>query len=211
MCWQDASGRVIGARVRDAETGEAFDVRATRVVNATGPFTDAVRAMDHGGKEGKIIQPSSGVHLILAGYFCANNMGFLNPNTSDGRVVFMLPWLGQTLVGTTGAQRDVFAYLSSLSLFLGVFLDVSILKYYLFPFLSHSSLLSFCVSFFLFRARCFAYTHSRSLRCLWPLLPLFPPPNPILLFCPSHFPSSPPLCLIPMYVCFENDSSSPTF
>ena len=59
---------VCGAHVRDVITGEEFDVRAKCVVNATGPFTDAVRQMDNPTGT-KICQPSAGVHIVLPEYY----------------------------------------------------------------------------------------------------------------------------------------------
>ena len=59
---------VCGAHVRDVITGEEFDVRAKCVVNATGPFTDAIRKMDD-PSERNICQPSSGVHIVLPEYY----------------------------------------------------------------------------------------------------------------------------------------------
>ena len=48
------------------------------------------------------ISPSSGVHVVLPGHFCPSNIGLIYPKTSDGRVVFFLPWLGAVIAGTTG-------------------------------------------------------------------------------------------------------------
>jgi glycerol-3-phosphate dehydrogenase len=48
-----------------------------------------------------IVQGSSGIHITLPLYFGSQTMGMLDPQTSDGRVVFMLPWEGVLLVGTT--------------------------------------------------------------------------------------------------------------
>lgn len=44
---------------------------------------------------------SSGVHVVLPSYYSPTNMGLLDPSTSDGRVIFFLPWQGQTIAGTT--------------------------------------------------------------------------------------------------------------
>lgn len=85
---------VRGARVRDRLTGEEWDVRAKVVVNATGPFTDSIRQMDCEGVQ-KIVQPSAGLHIILPGYYSPKSMGLLDPATSDGRVIFFLPWQGK--------------------------------------------------------------------------------------------------------------------
>ncbi|CAK7565404.1 MAG: mitochondrial glycerol-3-phosphate dehydrogenase [Sporothrix epigloea] len=100
---KDAAGRIIGARVRDTLSGddsEGFVVRAKGVVNATGPFSDAIERMDSPSKA-SMIAPSSGAHIVLPGNICPNGMGLLDASTSDGRVVFVLPWEGHTLAGTT--------------------------------------------------------------------------------------------------------------
>ncbi|XP_028417433.1 glycerol-3-phosphate dehydrogenase, mitochondrial-like [Dendronephthya gigantea] len=91
---------VCGARVRDQFTREEWDVHAKCVINATGPYTDDVRRMDDASRP-NICQPSAGVHIVLPEYYSPRNMGFLNPETSDGRIVFLLPWEGRTVAGTT--------------------------------------------------------------------------------------------------------------
>ncbi|KAK7792577.1 hypothetical protein R5R35_008671 [Gryllus longicercus] len=91
---------VAGARVRDEMTGKVFDVCAKCVINATGPFTDSIRKMDD-VKVKEICSPSSGVHIVLPGYYSPDQMGLLDPQTSDGRVIFFLPWQKHTIAGTT--------------------------------------------------------------------------------------------------------------
>lgn len=98
--------RVMGARVRDRLTGEEFDVKAKGVINATGPFCDSVRKMDEPTTQ-EIVAPSSGVHVTFPGYFCPRDMGLLDPATSDGRVIFFLPWQGATIAGTTDTASKV--------------------------------------------------------------------------------------------------------
>lgn len=93
-------GRLVGARVRDELTQETWDVRARVVVNATGPFVDAVRRMDD-PEAPPLLKASSGTHIVLDRRFAPPDTGLLIPKTEDGRVVFLLPWLGHTLVGTT--------------------------------------------------------------------------------------------------------------
>ena len=83
--------KVSGARIRDEITGDEWDVRAKCVVNATGPFTDSIRQMDQHEIK-KICSPSAGVHIVLPGYYSPESMGLLDPATSDGRVIFFLPW-----------------------------------------------------------------------------------------------------------------------
>ncbi|XP_048808750.1 glycerol-3-phosphate dehydrogenase, mitochondrial [Lagopus muta] len=98
--------RVCGARCRDIITGQEFDVKAKCVINATGPFTDSVRKMDD-QEVPNICQPSAGVHIVMPGYYSPENMGLLDPATSDGRVIFFLPWEKMTIAGTTDSPTDV--------------------------------------------------------------------------------------------------------
>ncbi|XP_033900921.2 glycerol-3-phosphate dehydrogenase, mitochondrial-like [Acipenser ruthenus] len=98
--------QVCGARCKDVITGKEFDVRAKCVINATGPFTDSVRKMDD-EKISNICQPSAGVHIVIPGYYSPDNMGLLDPSTSDGRVIFFLPWEKMTIAGTTDSPTDV--------------------------------------------------------------------------------------------------------
>jgi len=93
-------GRVAGVIARDQETGEEFALSARVVVNATGVFADAVRLMDDTNAP-KMIAPSQGVHLVLDREFLPGDAAVLIPNTDDGRVLFMIPWHGKTLIGTT--------------------------------------------------------------------------------------------------------------
>ncbi|NWX66714.1 GPDM protein, partial [Promerops cafer] len=95
-----------GVRCRDVLTGKEFDVRAKCVINATGPFTDSVRKMDD-QEVPNICQPSAGVHIVMPGYYSPDNMGLLDPATSDGRVIFFLPWEKMTIAGTTDSPTDV--------------------------------------------------------------------------------------------------------
>ncbi|KAJ2694332.1 mitochondrial glycerol-3-phosphate dehydrogenase [Coemansia sp. RSA 1285] len=104
----EATGKetVRGAMMRDNETGEEWAVKAKGVINATGPFSDAILKMDEPGMA-DIVAPSSGVHLVLPSYFSPKNMGMLDPATTDGRVVFFLPWEGGVVAGTTDTRCQV--------------------------------------------------------------------------------------------------------
>jgi len=109
---KDANGRVNGAVVQDrvpiknGKKSEPFKIRARGVINATGPFTDAIRKMDDPTVQ-EIVAPSSGVHIVLPGYYSPSNMGLIDPSTSDGRVIFFLPWQGNTIAGTTDAPTNI--------------------------------------------------------------------------------------------------------
>ncbi|WFD32763.1 glycerol-3-phosphate dehydrogenase [Malassezia sp. CBS 17886] len=94
------------ARVRDMLTGEEFWVKTKGVINATGPFCDSLRKMDD-PSVADIVAPSSGVHITFPGYFSPRGMGLLDPATSDGRIIFFLPWQGSTIAGTTDTAAKV--------------------------------------------------------------------------------------------------------
>jgi glycerol-3-phosphate dehydrogenase len=95
-----SEGRVSGAVARDLTTGDEFQVNARTVINATGPFADAIRKLDDPATP-DLLTVSSGTHIVLNGSFMPHGKGMLIPRTDDGRVLFLLPWLGHTLVGTT--------------------------------------------------------------------------------------------------------------
>lgn len=100
--------RITGARLMDKMTGEEWDVQCKGVINATGPFSDGLRRLDDqsiGFKE--IVAPSSGVHITLPNYYGPKTMGLLDPATSDGRVIFFLPWQGNVIAGTTDSPTEV--------------------------------------------------------------------------------------------------------
>jgi len=102
-------GRVRGVEVTDRETGASHRIRARAVVNATGVWVDALRARDGeaGGRPTPpIVAPSQGVHLVVDRAFLPGSRALLVPATADGRVLFAVPWLGQTLLGTTDTPRD---------------------------------------------------------------------------------------------------------
>ncbi|EAL65463.1 hypothetical protein DDB_G0283951 [Dictyostelium discoideum AX4] len=89
-----------GVVIRDRLTGKKYSVPAKCVVNATGPYCDSIRNLDD-PRADPIITASSGVHIMLPGNLIPSDKGFLNPKTKDGRVLFILPFEGKTLVGTT--------------------------------------------------------------------------------------------------------------
>jgi len=89
-----------GVAWQDVESGETYHAQARVVVNATGIFTDSVRRLAEPDAR-QMIAPSQGAHLVLDRSFLPGNNAILVPHTKDGRVMFAIPWHGQTLVGTT--------------------------------------------------------------------------------------------------------------
>lgn len=98
-------GKVISVVFEDAENGETFFVEAKTIINATGAFCDSVRKMSD-ESAGKIITLSQGIHLVFDKKFLPSESALMIPKTSDGRVLFCIPWLGSLLVGTTDTPID---------------------------------------------------------------------------------------------------------
>jgi glycerol-3-phosphate dehydrogenase len=96
----DSQGFVNGVSVHDHASGEQFDLSGRVVINATGAFSDSVRKMA-GGDVKPMIAPSQGIHLVFDRSFLPGDNAIMVPHTSDGRVMFAIPWHGHTLVGTT--------------------------------------------------------------------------------------------------------------
>jgi glycerol-3-phosphate dehydrogenase len=89
-----------GVLAVDAETGEEYRAAAKVVVNATGAFSDNLRRRTDPAVA-PMITPSQGAHLVFDGSFLPGETAIMVPHTSDGRVMFAIPWHGHTLVGTT--------------------------------------------------------------------------------------------------------------
>ena len=128
-------GKAIGARVRDAESGAEFEVRGANVVNATGVWADRLRPSElHDEAEVPVIRPSRGTHLIVDSAALPMIAGAIVPS-GGGRSIFVLPWLGQTLIGTTDndyegeldhirpSEEDVDYLLDAVNAFFGVTLQ----------------------------------------------------------------------------------------
>jgi len=97
---KDAQGFVNGVGARDVETGNDFRATAKVVVNATGAFSDLLRLKAEPSATAMIV-PSQGIHLVFDSSFLQGESAVMVPHTSDGRVLFAIPWHGHTLVGTT--------------------------------------------------------------------------------------------------------------
>ncbi len=102
---RDQDQAISGVSVRDVESGEEFSIKGRAVVNATGPFSDTIRSMDDANQE-TMIAPSQGVHLVLPRALYPGDTAIIVPKTSDGRVIFIIPWHEHAIVGTTDTPID---------------------------------------------------------------------------------------------------------
>jgi glycerol-3-phosphate dehydrogenase len=99
--FERSAGLISGVRARDHLAGRELAIGARQVVNATGPWGDAVRRLA-GDEGGPNLRPTKGVHLIAPGRGLPAAFLLLHPD--DGRVFFVIPWMGKTLVGTTDTE-----------------------------------------------------------------------------------------------------------
>lgn len=98
-------GRVRGAIVRDVLSGQTFTVRANVVVNATGPWSDALRRLDY-PQATPLLRPTKGAHVAVPRGRIANQHAVTLFSQIDGRVMFVLPWGDLSYVGTTDTDAD---------------------------------------------------------------------------------------------------------
>ncbi|WP_418982917.1 FAD-dependent oxidoreductase [Alistipes sp.] len=100
----DEAGRVAGVVAVDNLSGREYTLRARSVVNAAGCFVDDIMHMDS-PEHRRMVTPSQGVHLVLDMKFLQSDYAIMVPKTSDGRVLFAVPWHDKVVVGTTDIVR----------------------------------------------------------------------------------------------------------
>ncbi len=95
-----ANDRISGLSATDVETGRSYDISARVVINATGIFTDDTRQLDQPDAR-PMLKVSRGSHIVVDRSFLPGETAIIIPSTDDGRVVFIIPWHGSVLIGTT--------------------------------------------------------------------------------------------------------------
>ncbi|GAB4398665.1 MAG: glycerol-3-phosphate dehydrogenase/oxidase [Rhodoferax sp.] len=106
-------GLISGVVCEDAFDGARWTLQGRCVINATGVWVDALRAIDaqsvSGGPSASpdpLVAPSQGVHLVVERSFLDGDHALMVPRTADGRVLFAVPWLGKLVLGTTDTPRQ---------------------------------------------------------------------------------------------------------
>ncbi len=89
-----------GVVAQDIEGGKEFEVRARVVINATGVFTDTVRHLDD-ADSAPLVTASRGAHIVVDRSFLPGDSALMVPKTTDGRVLFAIPWHEHVVIGTT--------------------------------------------------------------------------------------------------------------
>lgn len=97
---------ISGIKVRDSINNLIYNIKSKVIINATGVFSDSIMKMDD-RKSSKMIQPSQGVHIVLEKKFLKGDHAIMIPQTSDGRVLFAVPWNNFVIVGTTDIPMNI--------------------------------------------------------------------------------------------------------
>lgn len=97
---KDDNNHVIGVQLEDRETAERKEIKGKVIINATGVFTNSIMKMNDKVYK-KYIVPSQGIHLVFDKSFLPSDSALMVPKTSDGRVLFAVPWHDKVIVGTT--------------------------------------------------------------------------------------------------------------
>jgi len=93
-------GKISGVTVHDEIGENTFDLKGKCIVNATGIFVDSIIQMDN-RNEAPIVRPSQGIHLVVDRSFLGGDDAIMIPKTSDGRILFGVPWHNRLILGTT--------------------------------------------------------------------------------------------------------------
>lgn len=102
---KDPNGQLTAARVKDEINGGTYVVKARVFINCTGPYSDHIRLLANPDLPRRI-RPSKGVHIVLPREILQSEDAMLIPKTSDGRVVFAIPFGDELLVGTTDTEYN---------------------------------------------------------------------------------------------------------
>jgi glycerol-3-phosphate dehydrogenase len=96
--------RVVGALVRDGDSGEEFVVHARVVLAAAGVWTDDLVSMATGDAPGSAVRRSKGVHLVIPRRAFRSSTAVITRTPHS--VLFLLPWSEHWLVGTTDTDDE---------------------------------------------------------------------------------------------------------
>jgi glycerol-3-phosphate dehydrogenase len=97
-------GKTNGVLALDRETGREYRLLSKHVVNATGIFVNNIIRLDNPDCRNLVV-PSQGIHLVVDSKFLNGKDALMIPKTSDGRVLFAIPWYNRVVIGTTDVAK----------------------------------------------------------------------------------------------------------
>ena len=104
---KNAEGKIDGVDACDMLSEEKYHLKTRAVINATGIFVDELMQMDNEQND-QMVRPSQGIHLVVDRSFLGGDTAIMIPKTSDGRVLFGVPWHGKVVLGTTDTPLNEF-------------------------------------------------------------------------------------------------------
>jgi glycerol-3-phosphate dehydrogenase len=101
-------GKITGVIALDMETEKVYSIKCKAVINATGVFVDDLLQKDDPHKK-PLVRPSQGIHIVVDRSFMPGGDALMIPKTDDGRVLFVVPWHGKLLIGTTDTPLNEYS------------------------------------------------------------------------------------------------------
>jgi glycerol-3-phosphate dehydrogenase len=100
---KDNNGRIVGVKALDKLSSKEIIIKAKCIFNATGIYSDTLIELDKGAHEGTVTL-AQGIHLVVKKEVYSSDQAMLIPKTSDGRVLFFIPWYNKVIIGTTDTK-----------------------------------------------------------------------------------------------------------
>ncbi|MBK9255406.1 MAG: glycerol-3-phosphate dehydrogenase/oxidase [Saprospiraceae bacterium] len=103
------NGKINTIRFTDDINKKDYEVHTKTVINASGAFADTILKMDNSDHQ-NLVSPSLGIHLVVDKNIGIGHFGLLIPKTTDGRVLFAIPWMNKVIIGTTDTTLNKISY-----------------------------------------------------------------------------------------------------
>jgi glycerol-3-phosphate dehydrogenase len=95
--------KIVGVKALDKHSNKVITIKAKCIFNATGIYSDEVVELDKGAHEGTVTL-AQGIHIVVRGDIYSSKKAMLIPKTTDGRVLFFIPWYDKVIIGTTDTK-----------------------------------------------------------------------------------------------------------
>lgn len=90
-------------KVKNLLDGDEFEFRARVIINATGVWSDEISKLSDSRAMPRL-RPSKGIHVVVSSQKLRNNTAVLIPSVGEDRFLFVIPWHGFIVIGTTDSD-----------------------------------------------------------------------------------------------------------
>jgi glycerol-3-phosphate dehydrogenase len=101
-------GKITGVIAKDMLSGKTYTLKCKIIINATGVFADELMKKDD-HTHTNIVSPSQGIHIVVDKKHYNSDKALLIPKTTDGRILFAVPWHQKVVIGTTDVKTHEIA------------------------------------------------------------------------------------------------------